>query len=138
MKLDVTMDKRDIVRRIREDTTSGASEIMKKTVECLSFISSRLGEKNPEQYFDTMTEFGCELISAQPTMAPVFNIINTVLMEIEPGIEEGHSTKEMQQRVNNAVERIVNSAEEALARMRALEGIEGLYSSLHTTKLFQK
>lgn len=116
--MDENMNTEELVRKIKEDTSSGASEIMKKTVESLLFMSNRLGGKNPEQYFDTMTEFGCELISAQPSMAPVFNAVNAVILEVESGVAISESTGELHQRVNTAAKDILGSSQEALAAIQ--------------------
>jgi translation initiation factor 2B subunit (eIF-2B alpha/beta/delta family) len=115
MKQDENMDSEDILRGLREDTSSGASEIMRKTVEGLLFMSSRLGGQNPEQYLNTMIEFGKELISAQPSMAPVFNTVNNMLLTLELGFAHGSSTEELQQRVNSAAKDILGVSNKAMA-----------------------
>ena len=114
----VYMNTEELVRKIKEDTSSGASEIMKKTVECLLSMSNRLGDEKPEEYFDTMIAFGRELISAQPAMAPVFNAVNSVLLVIESGAAEGNSSVELNQRVNTAAKDILSFSQEALARIQ--------------------
>ncbi len=114
----VNMNGEELVRDIKEDTSSGASEIMKKTVESLLFMSNRQGDGKPEEYFHTMTEFGKELILAQPTMAPVFNAVNTVLLAIESGVAEGNSSGELHQNVNAAAKNIFSSSHDALERIQ--------------------
>jgi translation initiation factor eIF-2B subunit delta len=116
--MDEIMNKEELVREIKEDTSSGASEIMRKTAESLLFMSNRLVVGNSEEYVSTMIEFGRELVLAQPAMAPVFNAVNTVILEIESGISENSSTMELNQRVDSAAKEISSASHKALARIQ--------------------
>jgi len=109
------MNQEELVRKIKEDTSSGASEIMKKTVESLLLMSGRLGGQNPEQYLDTMIELGKELIRAQPSMAPVFNTVNSMLLALELGFAHGSSTEDLHQRLNSAAKDILDISNKAIA-----------------------
>ncbi len=71
------------LRAIREDNTSGASELVHRAVQCLILFSETSEDPSPSRFKKDLLDFMHRLISSQPAMAPFFNLANVVLMRIE-------------------------------------------------------
>lgn len=90
----------NLVEEIKSDHVSGASEISRKACSALSAFSSEVKAGSKQEYFDRLLKLGVELISAQPYMASVFNLVNSTLYyaeELLPAIsleDLGEFTKE--------------------------------------------
>lgn len=87
----------ELLRDIRNNSFSGASELMSMGIECLSAFSDEYQEEYPQKFYERMLNLGKELIDAQPSMAPLFNAVNTVLLEIEKSQEKGGSVIELKE-----------------------------------------
>lgn len=74
---------KEIVEKIRNDHTSGASELSRLAAECFIMFSSRKESQKESKLFEEALELGRSLISAQPYMAPIFNLVNSILYAIE-------------------------------------------------------
>jgi ribose 1,5-bisphosphate isomerase len=74
---------KEIVERIRDDHTSGASELSRLATEAFTLFSSKKGFKTEDRLFEEALELGKSLISAQPYMAPIFNLVNSILYAVE-------------------------------------------------------
>jgi eIF-2B alpha/beta/delta-like uncharacterized protein len=73
----------NVLRAIREDNTSGASELVHRAVQCLILFSETSKNPSPSRFKKDLLNFMQRLISSQPTMAPFLNLGNAVLMRIE-------------------------------------------------------
>jgi translation initiation factor 2B subunit (eIF-2B alpha/beta/delta family) len=73
----------NLVEEIKKDRVSGASEISRKA--CSVFVAFAKGVKatSGEEYFDKLLKLGIELVLAQPHMASVFNLANSILYQTE-------------------------------------------------------
>lgn len=69
----------NLVEEIKSDHVSGASEISRKACSAFVAFSSEVKAKSKEEYFDKLLKLGVDLISAQPYMASVFNLANSIL-----------------------------------------------------------
>jgi translation initiation factor 2B subunit (eIF-2B alpha/beta/delta family) len=77
------MKAEDLLKAIENNNTSGAAEITSFASECLLSFSNEFLGGTKEQYFKAMVDVGKRLIFAQPEMAPLFNLINEVLLTLE-------------------------------------------------------
>ncbi|MFH1335104.1 MAG: translation initiation factor eIF-2B [Candidatus Zixiibacteriota bacterium] len=68
---------------IRSDRLSGASEISRKAASAFILFSGRHNARSTQEYFQKLLTLGVELVSAQPHMASVFNLVNSVLYSVE-------------------------------------------------------
>jgi ribose 1,5-bisphosphate isomerase len=73
----------NLVEEMKSDHVSGASEISRKACSALSAFSSQVKAESKEEYFDRLLKLGVNLISAQPYMASVFNLVNSALYYVE-------------------------------------------------------
>ena len=73
----------NLVEEIKADHVSGASEISRKASSAIASISSGVQTKSKEEYFDGLLKLGVDLVSAQPYMASVFNLANSILYYVE-------------------------------------------------------
>jgi translation initiation factor eIF-2B subunit delta len=72
-----------VIREIREDNVSGASEISRKAASVFVLFASETDAGSQQEYFEGLLRLGTDLISAQPYMASVFNLVNTILYSVE-------------------------------------------------------
>jgi translation initiation factor eIF-2B subunit delta len=72
-----------LVDEIKNDHVSGASEISRKACSAFSDFSSEVRVTSKEEYFDKLLKLGVDLVSAQPYMASVFNLANSILYHVE-------------------------------------------------------
>ncbi len=71
------------LKAIREDNTSGASELVHKAVKCLLLFSETTQDTSPSGFKRDLLDFLQRLNASQPTMAPFLNLTNAVLMRME-------------------------------------------------------
>ena len=73
----------DLVKEIKNDHVSGASEISRKACSAFVAFSSEIKADSKEEYFDKLLRLGVDLVLAQPGMASVFNLANSLLYYVE-------------------------------------------------------
>ncbi|UCF07277.1 MAG: translation initiation factor eIF-2B [Thermoplasmata archaeon] len=112
----------ELLLEIRGDTSSGASDIMKRGVEAFKAFSEASDAKDPREYFKSMVCFGRELIGAQPSMAPLFNAVNIILFKLEVGINRGDKIIQMKRAVDSAASEIQSTSKSALDRIKKEAG----------------
>lgn len=72
-----------LIREIAEDNTSGAAELTKKGAHVLLLLARETTATEMAQFLSELVGTGRRLIHAQPSMAPLFNLVNTVLSSLE-------------------------------------------------------
>lgn len=72
-----------IAKRIKNDHTSGASELSRLAAEAFIAFSSGKVSQSKEKAFAELLELGKDLILAQPYMAPIFNLVNSIVYAVE-------------------------------------------------------
>jgi translation initiation factor 2B subunit (eIF-2B alpha/beta/delta family) len=71
------------LQEIRNDNRSGASQIAEKAAHCLlAFVEGFQGRRQPD-FMGELQAVGREIMNAQPAMAPLFNLVNDVLLKAE-------------------------------------------------------
>jgi translation initiation factor 2B subunit (eIF-2B alpha/beta/delta family) len=72
-----------LLKDVQADVHSGATEIARKAVQCLNaFADEEHG--SADTFWKDIVGLGKAIISAQPCMASVFNLVNHVLLAVEP------------------------------------------------------
>ena len=89
----------ELLQDIKNNNFSGASELMSMGIECLMAFSEDCEVEDTQEFYDSMINLGKQLIHAQPSMAPLFNAVNMVLLEIENGLERGGSVAGLKETV---------------------------------------
>jgi translation initiation factor eIF-2B subunit delta len=72
-----------VLEDIRGDNVSGASELSRKAASVFVLFASESRAESKEEYFRNLLKLGTELISAQPHMASIFNLVNSILYSVE-------------------------------------------------------
>ncbi|OGR89692.1 MAG: hypothetical protein A2992_02525 [Elusimicrobia bacterium RIFCSPLOWO2_01_FULL_59_12] len=72
-----------ILKDLRADVHSGATDIARKAVQCLNAFSEE-GDGSAAVYWKDLIGLGKALIGSQPSMASLFNLVNHVLLAVEP------------------------------------------------------
>lgn len=117
----------EIVKSIREDNLSGATILARKAAEGFTVFSQEVGVRTPEAYWEELVKYGISLIRAQPRMAPIFNLVNTILWEIKERMRMGGSVPELKALTKSRAE---NHSGESI---RALEKLASRGQSLIKT-----
>lgn len=80
-----------IVRQVADDNTSGAVELTRKGAEALSLFADETTAQDLPQFLSEFIGAGRALIRAQPSMAPLFNLANSVLSSLDAAenVDEG-------------------------------------------------
>ena len=73
----------NLVEEIKNDHVSGASEISRKACSAFAAFSTDVKATSKEEYFDKLLKLGVELVLAQPHMASVFNLANSISYHTE-------------------------------------------------------
>jgi len=73
----------EILKDLRADVHSGATDITRKAVQCLNAFSEE-GHETAAAYWKDLVGLGKALIASQPSMASLFNLVNHVLLAVEP------------------------------------------------------
>ncbi len=71
---------------VRKDNVSGASEISRKAACAFVLFAAENRAKSGEEYFRNLLRLGADLVSAQPYMASIFNLANSILYSVEESL----------------------------------------------------
>lgn len=71
-----------ILEEIKEDRTTGAGELVKKGVDAIALFITNFPE-GPSRFFEELVRISKILIDSQPSMAPFFQLVNTLLLAAE-------------------------------------------------------
>ena len=73
----------DLIRSIKEDNISGASLISRKAAKAISLFTQQTKAKTAQTYYSHLLKIGKELISAQPDLVSIFNLVNSIVVAVE-------------------------------------------------------
>ncbi len=71
---------------IREDNVSGASELSRKAASAFVLFAAENRTLRGEDYFRSLLDLGADLVSAQPYMASIFNLANSILYSVQQSL----------------------------------------------------
>jgi translation initiation factor 2B subunit (eIF-2B alpha/beta/delta family) len=72
-----------VVKEIGADNVSGASELSRKAASSFLLFASENSTDSGQEYFRGLSELGAKLVLAQPHMASIFNVVNSILYSVE-------------------------------------------------------
>ena len=72
-----------VLEEIRRDNVSGASELSRKAAHTFVLFASQSEATSNEEYFRDLLKLGTDLVSAQPYMASIFNLVNSILYSVQ-------------------------------------------------------
>jgi translation initiation factor 2B subunit (eIF-2B alpha/beta/delta family) len=108
----------EIIHEIKEDKISGASELMRKAINCLLVFSDTFDADTPEKYYKNLLEIGKKLINAQPSMAPIFNAVNNVLLVVENELKKKISVEELKISTKSISDELLIRSKNALKNIK--------------------
>ncbi len=82
-----------LIREVSEDNTSGAVELTKKATQALLLLSDETRAQDLSPFLSEFMTAGRELIQAQPSMAPLFNLVNSVLSSFDTAENVGEAKR---------------------------------------------
>ncbi len=112
------MNADELISEIRNDKSSGASELMMKAIDCLTAYSEAFDDEEPKKYYKGMIDIGRKLITAQPSMAPLFNAVNTMLLEVEKGLDRGSTVTELMVTTKSLSDELLTNSRNALMKIQ--------------------
>jgi translation initiation factor 2B subunit (eIF-2B alpha/beta/delta family) len=101
------------LQAIREDNTSGASELVHKAAQCVIFYSETTKIPSPSHFKRDLLDFMRRLISSQPAMAPFLNLANSVLM----GVEQEEDVERIKEAMSEAAKAFLRGLREIPRRV---------------------
>lgn len=119
------------IREIRNDNRSGASEITEKAAECIIAFVDNFGGRTRQDFMKELSRVGWEIIRAQPAMAPLFNLINSVLLKAD-GAEDLETCKVAAKEKSRDFIKTLQKGWEAMADFAAGIVREGLTILVHS------
>lgn len=108
----------ELIQEIKSDKISGASELMIKAIKCLTAFSETVDADKAEKYYEGVTGIGRQLIDAQPSMAPLFNAVNTVLLTIGDRLESNCTVEELKKSAKSSSEELLAHSKNALIKIK--------------------
>lgn len=72
-----------LLKDLQTDVHSGATELARKSAKCLVAFSEQ-AYSSSSAYWGELVDLAQAVVAAQPSMAPPFNLVNTVLLAVEP------------------------------------------------------
>ncbi len=72
----------NLIDEIRNDKTHGASQLARRAAQILKIVAEHSQAGSVDSFLLEQGEAGCELMSARPAMAPLFNIVSRLLNTI--------------------------------------------------------
>ncbi|NIO03780.1 MAG: translation initiation factor eIF-2B [Proteobacteria bacterium] len=104
---------RDLISEIRDDNRSGASEITETAARCLVVFAETFKGSTRQDLIRGLSEVGREIVECQPTMAPLYNLVNRALLDAD----EAKTVEEGRARVRQIVSEFVKSSREGWKRI---------------------
>ena len=112
------MNAQELISEIKNNRTSGASELTVTAVGYLLGMSEQIDTDKQEVYFQKLVEFGREIVSAQPSMAPLFNSVNNVLLAVESKYKEDVTVDELKTIVRSTSRNFIVNSKKVLALIK--------------------
>jgi translation initiation factor 2B subunit (eIF-2B alpha/beta/delta family) len=124
------MKAEDILKEIKYDNLSGASEILFKAKDCLITYSGEVQSSSNEGYLKLLSSFGKRMVDAQPSMAPLFNYVNHVLLCLEDSQDGSMDVPQLKERTVPVSEEYISNSQNAQRKIE--EQIFNIVENGHT------
>ncbi|UCH43327.1 MAG: hypothetical protein JSW16_01945 [Dehalococcoidales bacterium] len=105
----------DLIDEISQDRSHGASELARQAVGVLKTATERSQAESARAFLAEQEDIGQRLVSARPTMAPIYNLINPLLKAITIATE-GQSLEATRQIAMATADEAVNNSLQAVAQ----------------------
>jgi translation initiation factor 2B subunit (eIF-2B alpha/beta/delta family) len=74
------MDMPELLQRLQTDHTSGASTLLALAIDILETFTAQSGTHDADNFHAALTTLAQTLLAAQPSMAPLINLVNQALL----------------------------------------------------------
>ena len=91
---------------IKNDNLSGAAEILQNTAACWLREIQNNRAPNLQMSLDALRRRGLEIIAMHPRMAPLFNLVNSVLCAGEAAKSVDHLRQKAEQAIRNVLDQL--------------------------------
>jgi translation initiation factor 2B subunit (eIF-2B alpha/beta/delta family) len=98
------------IKSIRLDNRSGAVQLTRRAALTLRLLSLRASKIPPSQFKREVFRTSISLIRAQPTMASMFNLANSVLRDLEAGSTPNELGKRLRKSCDEYIRKINESS----------------------------
>ncbi|MEE9152215.1 MAG: translation initiation factor eIF-2B [Thermoplasmata archaeon] len=112
------MNTNELIQEIKNNKTSGASELMIKAIKCISTFSEAFNAETIEKYHKGMVAFGRQLVDTQPSMAPLFYAVNKVLLVVENEVKRGRGLQEIKNAIKSASDELLANSKNAITKIK--------------------
>jgi len=103
----------EAVEAIRRDTIAGAAELAERAVGVIHQWLDQQRSMSLTHWKQDLFDLGCALVAAQPSMAPLFNLVNEVFL----GIETTPTLDEARQQVRRTVQTFMHELRGSQGRL---------------------
>jgi translation initiation factor 2B subunit (eIF-2B alpha/beta/delta family) len=102
-----------LIQSLRDDLLSGAAEIALRAISIFQIVITQNEGQSVDDLKQQLTEVALALINAQPAMAPLFHLTNSVLF----ATNEANTVSEIQQHCQNALNRFEQTLCDSAAKI---------------------
>lgn len=100
---------KSMIQEIRADNSSGAAELTRKAADVFIELS-KIKTSEKKEFLSLLPDISRELIESQPSMSPILNMVNSVLIKTEEGGDAG----KMRQTVGLEAQRFIREMNSGL------------------------
>lgn len=112
-----------LIREIEGNNISGATTLTERGAEALALLSEDSKAQSTAEFLEELLVAGRALIKAQPSMAPLFNLVNSVLLRVD-GLADLEATKQAVKEASDGFTARLRQGMEEISQ-RAAQLIEG-------------
>jgi translation initiation factor eIF-2B subunit delta len=98
-----------LIQELADDNTSGAAELARDAAQIFSVLAEKTETEDLASFLSELRAAGRRVIQAQPSMAPLFNLVNTLLFSLD-------ATESLAEARQRAVAEARGFAEELVSR----------------------
>lgn len=100
-----------LIRELAEDNISGAAELARDAVEVLAVLAKQAEASDLGSFLGELSATGRRVIQAQPAMAPLFNLVNGVLSNLDAAGSLEEARQQVQASARGFAEELASSGE---------------------------
>lgn len=102
---------RDLIEDLAQDTSSGAAELASRATAVLVTLAERSEATSVASFVQQVAETGRLLVQSQPSMAPLFNLVNSVLWSLENARDVAEARRKVREETQGFADKLVSRGE---------------------------
>jgi translation initiation factor eIF-2B subunit delta len=100
-----------LIQDLAKDNTSGAAELARDASEVFAILAEQTKAKDLTSFLSELSAVGRGVIQAQPSMAPLFNLVNAVMSSVAAARSLGEALQGVQSSARGFAEELESSGE---------------------------